>query len=84
MKQYRKVSIDRVLVAIVTVLLGGHATAQQNDNDSRAEDRRDNLYLEEVVVTGRAGTLERTKLETSYAITTATDDDSLRSALLIC
>jgi outer membrane receptor protein involved in Fe transport len=75
MKQYRKVSIDRVLVAIVTVLLGGHATAQQNDNDSRAEDRRDNLYLEEVVVTGRAGTLERTKLETSYAITTATDDE---------
>jgi outer membrane receptor protein involved in Fe transport len=75
MKQYRKVSIDRVLVAIITVLLGAHATAQQNDNDSRAEDRRDNLYLEEVVVTGRAGTLERTKLETSYAITTATDDE---------
>jgi outer membrane receptor protein involved in Fe transport len=75
MHKFRKVSIDQVLATVVmaAVIPAGQAIAQQDDTDS--EDSRRNLYLEEVVVTGRSGATERTKLETSYSITTLTDSD---------
>src|SRR3990170_1003174 len=74
MHKFRKVSEQIVAtVFMATVLPAGHAMAQQDDTDS--EDSRRNLYLEEVVVTGRSGATERTKLETSYSITTLTDSD---------
>ncbi|MGH8193005.1 MAG: TonB-dependent receptor [Woeseiaceae bacterium] len=73
MKLYRTGSIDRVLVPIVTaaVFLTGTAVAQENDTEDRSRD----LHLEEVVVTGRSGASEQTKLEASYSITTMTEDD---------
>jgi outer membrane receptor protein involved in Fe transport len=73
MNPCKKFSIEAAVILVVTAtaFTGGHADAQEEDT----RDRSNNLYLEEVVVTGRSGSLERTKLETSYAITTATDDE---------
>ena len=77
MKAYRKFYSGRAHVAIltVTILLGGNAVAQQTDDDADTRGTSRGLYLEEIVVTGRAGVSERTKLETSYAVTTKTEID---------
>lgn len=64
-----------VAILTATILLGGNAVAQQTDDDAQDERSSAGLYLDEIVVTGRAGTSEQTKLETSYAITTKTAAD---------
>ncbi|MGH8222958.1 MAG: TonB-dependent siderophore receptor [Woeseiaceae bacterium] len=77
MKRYRRNLRGRGGVAVVTAtfLLAGQAAAQESGSDEQEKEASRGLYLEEVVVTGRSGASERTKLETSYSITTKTEVD---------
>ncbi|HZD52387.1 MAG TPA: Plug domain-containing protein, partial [Woeseiaceae bacterium] len=71
---YCRIRIDRVLAALMTIsfLLAGHAFAQEQDSERDAQ-AGSKLHLDEIVVTGRSGASEQTKLEASYAITTKTE-----------
>lgn len=73
MNEQHTISIDRAVLPLLaaTAFLAGPAAAQEDTGETRSRD----LYLEEVVVTGRSGAAQQTKLEASYSITTLTEND---------